>query len=57
MAHGTRLALADERDDEDPDHGERWPPMYSLLFVAGTSIALWAMLIGTGKWLLGLVGA
>jgi hypothetical protein len=55
MAHGTRLALADERDHEDPDVSDRWPPLYSVLFVTGTSIGLWAALIGAGRWIAGLV--
>jgi hypothetical protein len=55
MAHGTRLALAEERDDSHPDVGERWPPLYSVLFVTGASIGLWAMLIGAGRWLFGLL--
>jgi hypothetical protein len=54
MAQGTDLVLGGEREDA-PEVEDRWPPLYSVLFVAATSLVLWTVLIGAARWLLAQV--
>ena len=51
------LALAGLRQNErrrhaDRHHDDRWPPWLSILFIAVSSVALWALVIWGVWWLI-----
>jgi hypothetical protein len=39
-------------DDEDDHDDQRWPPWLSILFILVSSLALWALIIWSARWML-----
>lgn len=52
MARTTRLHPGADATLHHDGHEERWPVLYTALFVLVTSLALWTLIIAAVRWLL-----